>query len=454
MDRGDQEWWHAGAHLAWMLALAGCGPSVADAPTATTDATTTDASSSVTTMGASPCIDHTDCDEGSEPICVAGTCTTCTDALDPDLACGQRSAEAPACSEDGRCVVCNETNTAACPSEAPACSDDGRCVVCNETDAAACPAETPVCEDFACRGCLEHSECPDSACHLSGSTAGRCFDRSQVLDVSSQQQINAALAPLQDGDAVVLRTALGTDYEVEFDNDAEVAVLEQSSLPVDQRPTLSVSILHGTLYAAQTNIQSWCGYYSGDTANAPKTQVWVDDSVMEHTLGAGCETHVRRSTVQRLFQVVHSALSVESSVLIDPHARIVQPGEGQWATVDIVASTIIGPFTCLGPVDVEVRNSILLASEDSESLETMQCSAGSVSYSATSDDAPGEGNVEVGPLMPTWFVGAAAGDYHLAEGHPFDGIARWQDGDPRTDIDGDPRTSLPNGMEVAGADVP
>ena len=431
MDRCDRGQWHSAARFVLcssLFAALGCGPTPASNTGATVDTATTTGASSTTAVTTDPlCVEHSDCEDAAQPVCVGGICVPCGEASDPDLACGERSAELPACSTDGSCVVCNDTTSEACPSE------------------------TPACEDFVCRGCLEHSECPDSACHISGDTPGRCFDESQVVDVSTQQQIDAALAQLEAGDDLVLRTALETGFEVALDVDAELAVIEQSNLPVDQRPQLSASQARGILYTSRANADIWCGYFSDLIGDSPETELWVDGSLLQHTLGVGCESHVRRSTMQSLFQVAFSSLFVESSVLKDPHARIVDAVVDGWATVDIVASTIIGPFTCIGPVDVEVRNSILLANPN---VDAMQCSAGVVSYSATSDDSPGEGNVEVGGLIPSWFLGTAVGDYHLADGHPFDDVARWIEGDPRTDIDGEPRLSVPGGMDVAGADVP
>jgi hypothetical protein len=52
-------------------------------------------------------------------------CVPCGDATDPDGACEDKDASAPACRDDGQCVQCTGTNASACGDVTPVCGEAG-----------------------------------------------------------------------------------------------------------------------------------------------------------------------------------------------------------------------------------------------------------------------------------------------------------------------------------------
>ena len=150
-----------------------------------------------------------DCTDAGAPFCdAAGMCVACDGMPDPDAACAGADAAAP---------VCN----------------DGGCVQCTAANAAACDGQTPVCDDAAnaCRGCEEHAECPDSACHLDGGDVGGCFAEADVQMIANATALETALSGLGADDQAVLVLAAGT-YGATVD-------IRRNSGSRDSRPRLA-----------------------------------------------------------------------------------------------------------------------------------------------------------------------------------------------------------------------
>jgi len=101
---------------------------------------------------------------------------------------------------------------------------------------------------------------------------------------------------------------------------------------------------------------------------------------------------------------------------------------------------------------VDVRNSILVSRSNDDEL---QCTMATVNNSATELDIGGT-NTSAGPMEVSWFEDFNSGDFHLTTMVPIavGGAARWEEGDPPTDIDGDPRPAVDATPDYAGADVP
>jgi len=100
---------------------------------------------------------------------------------------------------------------------------------------------------------------------------------------------------------------------------------------------------------------------------------------------------------------------------------------------------------------VTVRNSLLVSASDADEL---QCNSATVMTSAL--EMPTGDNLELGPMNANWFAGYDNGDFRLAGMSP-DGLstaAKWQAGDPPTDIEGDPRPTTDGSDDYAGADRP
>jgi len=72
----------------------------------------------------------------------------------------------------------------------------------------------------------------------------------------------------------------------------------------------------------------------------------------------------------------------------------------------------------------------------------------------------GGSNVSLGDMSTGWFTnlngGFNSGEFFLSGSHPdeINTAARWQAGDPATDIDGDPRPTTDGSEDYAGADRP
>ncbi len=153
-------------------------------------------------------------------------------------------------------------------------------------------------------------------------------------------------------------------------------------------------------------------------------------------------------------------LSIENSFVggtIDTDALEVQSGTASVLYSTLAASARIAEnpaaVRCDGAATVSVRNSILVgASTEPE----VQCGGSTVSYSASEGALGGPGNTVVGEFDAGWFSDFVSGDFLLSSsgGIAFEGVARWEDGDPTTDIDGTTRPEITGTMDHAGADVP
>src|SRR5690606_7953580 len=112
----------------------------------------------------------------------------------------------------------------------------------------------------------------------------------------------------------------------------------------------------------------------------------------------------------------------------------------------ILYSTLAARFgqasviACADSSTVSVRNSVLATRHDT----LLSCAVEPVS-SFTAANAN----------LPAWFADFNAGDLTLTTPPPaLLTAARWQPGDPTTDINGDRRPAGPDNQDVAGADVP
>jgi hypothetical protein len=128
-----------------------------DATTQGSDTTTGDPSAT-TTSDPADCMSADDCDDATAAFCTdEGTCVSCDEMPEPDAACTSVDAAHPVCIA-------------------------GACVECSNAQATACTGTTPLCgPDNTCTGCTEHTQCPQSACHLDGPQQGACFETSDVV---------------------------------------------------------------------------------------------------------------------------------------------------------------------------------------------------------------------------------------------------------------------------------
>jgi hypothetical protein len=130
--------------------------------------------------------------------------------------------------------------------------------------------------------------------------------------------------------------------------------------------------------------------------------------------------------------------------------------EVEGSTMRIVYSTLgaglgnAAAITCDAASTVEVRNSVLVAQTGAPEVEC----EGTFEHTAAELDLGGT-NTAVGPMSMMWFTGYANGDFWLSPtgASHFEDVARWEEGDPSTDIDGELRPTVDGSPDVAGADL-
>ena len=386
--------------------------------------------------GPMPCMDDDECDQGNQLFCVDEMCVDCTGTPDGDAACAEADAARPACNDMGACVQCTDANAAACDGDTPVC------------DA----------EAFECRECVEHSECPDSACKIrhdsetKGSVGlGTCFDPADVVTVNNEMggdfpSIDAALSSIGDGDDLVIILEQANDY-----NEAVAFGSGQNQ---------DVAIL-----AAPGENPNWIqgGNMAGPhiTINA-SGRLWLHDVEVRANQDSGVAAirvnggrlHVQRS---RIVANLGGGILVENmGFAVVENSFVSGNGDTAAAVVvsssaaDVVYSTLGRPgnfvgdpvLACASPEVLTVRNSIVVNQTGMPGNEV--CAEAAVTTSA----------VETTSTPTDWMSGFASGDYELTT-PPMDWLsaATWLEGDPATDIDGTARPTM-EGPDVAGAHIP
>ena len=378
--------------------------------------------------GPSPeCESAADCDAGS--VCIDGECGSCSDADGPDQACADADFSMPICGVDGQCVAC----------EAETCSGD-----------------TPVCNPgTGCAACTEHSDCPESACHLYGPHQGSCFEASDVVDVYSGEELQAAVSGVGNGSQRVIRLAPGSyAFSQQAIIAGEVALLGQPGAVVTVGASTNMLQVYTDetpriFYLSGINIDGgglgWRAISCGGTDNV----LAIDDTSISgylYGINTGCETHVRRSHFSSIEgDATFESIAVQvSNATFEARNSSVGPGADiginhLGGEMRLLYSTIAGnaeSINCEDGVNGEVRNSILVGTQPS-SVDNF---CPHVFTDNAVDTGSGVGEA-VGIYDSSWFVDPEAGDFHLSDAGQavFADIADWDEGDPLVDIDGDPR---------------
>lgn len=429
-----------GLTLAAIVALGACGDlENADAPMeGETEAATDDggASSPTTSVSAgfdddgsngggqgdgdAECTADTDCDDDS-PLCVAGTCQACDGLPDPDAACANLDPTAPICS-DGACVQC----------------------LADRTDA--CGGDTPICDDTQCTACTAHDQC-DVACELD---TGACIDTLIVVGPEGGfTEIAPAIESVPEGgSAAILVASTEQCYleALEVTGARKIAILGADGSPCltsfAEAPAITVAD-DATLYLQDFAIEgAW------DLGIAVRgAHLFVDRARVVNNQGGAVQL-----TQLATFRATNSVFGGDRNNVpaIDIDA----------SDAHIVYSTLAAGFgssqalRCRGGGMHTVRNSIVVAESAGGEVD---CPNAEIRESAL-ESAYGTGNVAVGPVdTAAWFSDFAGGDLHLdldATEPMFAGVARWQTGDPTSDIDGDPRPVVSGDSDWCGADIP
>lgn len=428
----------------------------------------------------------------SEP----GTDTTATSAG----GCGACGGDTPYCVDD-ECVACDgdeACTSGSCDPEVHVCVD---CL----TDADCGDPDAPYCGEGKCGGCTEHAHCPVGACELD---VGVCFppDQTQVLYAKMGPEevcgMNDCLSPATA--CCTVQAAL--DRSLELPGHTHVLVHVEAGDGPDDGGVLGMDAVHVAVRSATNaeltavNFGSNRGIVEVDhttgkvylagldihDANGPsgahctgKTVLWIDDSrIHDNKKMRGykargvstenCDTTLRRTAIHdNLYNVSSQGIGTTRlrNVMLTNNLDGSSLSTLGGTTVDMLYTTIVdplgGPHTmwyCLEIGDTVIaRNSILVSTAPDDAA--VECKALTISVEDSVVTAPGlaamgAGNVIVGSPDEIPFV-AFPDDVHvLGDGGVAADVARWQPGDPATDIDGDKRPGAPDSPDVAGADVP
>lgn len=397
----------------------------------TTVAGTADASESSTT-GPVPCIEHADCDDPVAPFCdaVSGQCVTCAATEAPDGACAEVDPSAPLC-VDGACVQCTAENAAVCDELRLLCDDEGH----------------------VCVPCAAHEECASGACELA---VGQCFPQGIVVHVDGDggadyMTVTAAVGDVSDGALAIIvvhEFDSGASYQgsVLVDGGKRLALLgaagEDAIIQgIGANPGLHVTEEGTTVYVDRLEVSD--AAVAGIVVDG--AFAWVDHSRIVGNEGGGIlAQNTAELTLRNCF--VGGDISDQAAVSIQASV-----GQVLYTTIGAGFGDAVS-LTCNGASTVEARNSLFVARTDNDEI---QCTGVSIDHSAAEMDLGGT-NTAVGTMATAWFTAYAGGDFHLMAGAPITiaTTARWELGDPTTDIDGEARPQLDGAPDVAGADVP
>jgi hypothetical protein len=397
----------------------------------------------------------TDSTDGSE------TMDTSTTETGPEcMSSSECPVGMPLC-EDGACVACGDGSTVNCASEypeLPACdAGSGECKLCTVEDAAMCMGETPVCEGFACVGCDEHSECPDSACNMS---TGACMDPERVWWVNYSvmgpgtgtmadpyKEFDAAFNNILVGEEGVIYFATPGDHDENFlvPGDRTVALIGRTAMGRIQSTGLPAIDMNANATVFVHEINASGGNNIG--VSCAGCSAWITRSrIIGNTLGG---IDVTDGGTLRLSNSFVGG-DVSDQTVLD----IVE------GTVEINYSTLLGGgFTAKGIRCVQggggstVRNSIV--GTRSGDPEIAGCSMMTMMTSVV--ETPFQDNTVVGDLDVGWFEDFAMGEFSIDVNDAPSEIgtaATWLNGDPEMDINGDARPNTDGSPDWAGADVP
>lgn len=372
------------------------------------------------------------------PFCDETTleCMGCDAMPDPNGACTALEPTTPLCVE-GACVACT-----------PA--------ICDANDRQVCDGET-----HSCVPCTAHSQCEVGACELA---EGRCFPADATVIVVDKEggpgvdalSVAEAISGLDEELAVIrVRAAFGPmgaddPYDaVVIGGGRTIALLSDS----DEPPRIMGSVTDAVLRVEGAGTAVYVDelILSGHTGGiglrvAPDALAWLDRTQVVLNLEGGIVAEADSTLVLRNSVVGSNGFGVGEQRGLDV----------QGATVHVLYTTLANndasttdSIRCMGGT-VTVRNSIVVGREGS----SIECAGIDISRSAL-DEHIGldeDGNENVGPWSPAWFVSAS--DFHLTDVgmDVFADIAVWRDGDPSEDLDGQARPDVAGAADYAGAD--
>mgnify|MGYP002136381510 CR=1 FL=1 len=442
---------------------------------------------------------------GTEPALSTGPAlTTGGSSSEPFVPCEPGECGEQTCHPElGICVACvtndecKDTGLPHCDARSHEC---GPCVMNAECGG----SSDPVCdlETGDCRPCRDHRDCEETACDLQ---QGTCFPVEQtdhlyveaVNGCSDQMvepmcskdepccEIASALAgPLLVAPYVVVHVAKGSYVaEVRVDTpEKTIAVLadEGTTLSVmSAMPNTSAFVLSDIdpmIMVASRVFVSNLDVTGGNTSMAYSCDLagllWLDHSEVYAHPGypmsvANCSVVLDRSQLRDngngVLAGTNAYISLRNTTSGNATAGAALQTAGN-GILDVVYSTIGDPsgspnriLTCVPGTNVTIRNSALLAAPHIAPPLGCVPVASHSAFVKESFFIAGDGNVgiEASEVMTALFVNFAGSDYNLAgDGGSLVDVARWQTGDPATDLNDALRPAVDPSPDVAGADLP
>lgn len=488
----------------------GTGPGASTSTSTSTDPTTTDPSTTDptttvnNTASASSIATSGECGacEPPTPYCApSGECIGCAKLPDFDMSCGAIDNTKPHCDQvgdvgTGQCVECVSTldcNGWQCDLDTHDCVE---CVL--DTD---CPAELKqFCDGGTCSSCRAHDDCQSGACELD---VGQCFPskgtsdwyvdasakeclRGNCTDLAPCCGIDTAFASAikTGGKYHIVHVAPGT-YTKQLlltTPDRQVAVLGQPGVKIDVTGAIgsligleSIETIDSKLFLSRLEItgegSTGVGCASGAFLGLDEVRLTGFDG--DALFVFNCLLWARRSQFlnnkgglwlsagkARLENTIIAGLAMTKPAL---NVELVSELDILYSTIARQGDLADGLLRCadqdmMSPSTLTIRNSAMLSSPLNGPVN---CTGTIIntSYSAVTDvvlAVGGLGNANINPDQAgAPFVDWQASDLHLlGDGNYLPGIARWEAGDPATDIDGLPRVTEDGMMDVAGADLP
>lgn len=387
--------------------------------------------------------------EGDDATTMSGP--ECSDPGSPEESkdCLMLGPNRPFCGEDQVCAACVDDDqcSAATLTVRPICQTTGEnagaCVECNRADAVEadqCPADMPHCnlDTFECEGCLEHSECPGTACEVG---ARKCFPDDRVLYVrrgptnqypctfnvpggggpdNPYCDVEQAIEHAQffgktSGWTFVFMYSDSNEHHGSFtipgggDFPLSYAIVHQDGGPLDKHTRFTAFGPVVTVTAGVNLYLVGFGVYVEPNAFADphlgidclaNASLWLDDSRVIDSRGPGiradnCEIHMRRSSIAfgktEGIDMKGGSLHMVNS-FIDANGSNKDLGGGgihmsAGAVADILYSTLVGNINeplkggdtvdCDGSVTLKIRNSVFAHGPDTGNSSIM-CEEGDI----------------------------------------------------------------------------
>jgi len=390
---------------------------------------------------------------------------------------------------DGTCASCDVQPDKLCTLDETCHADWGRCVPCLiDSDC----AQGEHCDDnYRCSAtCLSHDHCPSSACDFE---TGTCFGEDTVVhvaecEVSGGPQYCSIASALLDNAGQnpivvrVARTASASSYPEAIDFVARtVAIVGEAGTTLAGVSTQDAPIVRASnnahLSISRIRLRTApSGVVVSDGSRLYLDQVRID-GMRDVAISATSRSRVKIRETEVVLNagdaiyVSDSELSAVASIVgcngrAGSSARALRVNQSQ---VDLLATTIAGNGApdagVQAPVSIEcdpssiavLRNAIVLSEQgDSVGCPALigeQSVVDTVALWDTVSAVVGPGQ----PWTPAWFVAVdPTCDLHLAEEgrESFGGVATWEFGDPRRDIDGADALPFPGAPTYVGADQP